>query len=311
MTVTQPRQATRNTGTPVRHPVVVGIAGLTRAAALRGRMAEFAAAESKSTWLTLLLLPSPRRRDGRPALARVLAATYAALGLLLMAAIGTSVPGYSPARSAWTGLYAVVVVALLCLASAIPHRPVRTALGLVSGGLFGWAAHASRTGDLGGRRWFVLSPFLFAAILIRGLVEDPLHLFDSGIGAGDGRHPAARHHGRSCPLGPRPTLEPERQSDSRTGHPGRLATDRYRSGRAVGHGADKCLDRPALRRSARRAGARSIDTQQLTPGSWNRLDRAVSRADLIPPRLDGRRPASLAGRTRDTDGSSNSSGEQR
>ena len=56
--------------------------------------------------------------------------------------------------------------------------------GLLIGALLGWSEHLRRTG---GRPWWrllVLSPFLFAAILVRGLIEDPATMFEGGIAAG-------------------------------------------------------------------------------------------------------------------------------
>jgi hypothetical protein len=54
----------------------------------------------------------------------------------------------------------------------------------VAGGLLGRAEYARRRGGTTGWRWLTLSPFLVAAILLRGLVEDPAHLFSGGIGLG-------------------------------------------------------------------------------------------------------------------------------
>ncbi len=54
--------------------------------------------------------------------------------------------------------------------------------GLLVGCLLGWAEWLRRTGRP--MRLLAFSPFLFAAILVRGLVEDPAGMFDDGIGAG-------------------------------------------------------------------------------------------------------------------------------
>ena len=56
--------------------------------------------------------------------------------------------------------------------------------GALIGALLGWSEHLRRTG--GRPRWHLLalSPLLFAAILVRGLIEDPTTMFEGGIGAG-------------------------------------------------------------------------------------------------------------------------------
>jgi hypothetical protein len=60
--------------------------------------------------------------------------------------------------------------------------------GLLIGCLLGWAEWLRRTGRP--RRLLALSPFLFAAILVRGLIEDPTGMFADGIGAGTVAIPA-------------------------------------------------------------------------------------------------------------------------
>jgi hypothetical protein len=56
--------------------------------------------------------------------------------------------------------------------------------GLLIGALLGWAEYLRRTGGRPHWRWLVLSPLLFAAILVQGLIEDPSGMFEGGIGAG-------------------------------------------------------------------------------------------------------------------------------
>lgn len=57
--------------------------------------------------------------------------------------------------------------------------------GVVAGGLLGWAFHLWRCGGPPRARWLVLSPFLFAALLVPPLVTlDFGNLFPGGIGAG-------------------------------------------------------------------------------------------------------------------------------
>jgi len=160
----------------------------------------------------------------------VLAAAFAVLGLLGMIGLGSMSGPLSSARGAWVGIYGLILVLLLCLASALPYPTVRPALqssafvavgvavGLawacalrafmaevagtestvdwtntfgfvllpagVAGGLLGWAEYARRRGGAPGWRWLALSPFLLAAVLLRGLIEDPAHLFSGGIGLG-------------------------------------------------------------------------------------------------------------------------------
>lgn len=62
--------------------------------------------------------------------------------------------------------------------------------GLLIGALLGLAEHYRRTGGRRHWRWLVLSPFLFAAVLVEGLVTDPANLFAGGIGAGTVAIPA-------------------------------------------------------------------------------------------------------------------------
>lgn len=52
------------------------------------------------------------------------------------------------------------------------------------GALLGWAELLRRTGGRPHWRLLVLSPFLFAAILVEGLIEDPTTMFEGGIGLG-------------------------------------------------------------------------------------------------------------------------------
>jgi hypothetical protein len=56
--------------------------------------------------------------------------------------------------------------------------------GMLIGALLGLAEFVRRTG--GRPRWHLLalSPLLFAAILVAGLIEEPTHMFEGGIGAG-------------------------------------------------------------------------------------------------------------------------------
>jgi peptidoglycan/LPS O-acetylase OafA/YrhL len=56
--------------------------------------------------------------------------------------------------------------------------------GMLIGALLGLAEYIRRSG--GRPRWHLLalSPLLFAAILVAGLIEDPTHMFEGGIGAG-------------------------------------------------------------------------------------------------------------------------------
>ena len=57
--------------------------------------------------------------------------------------------------------------------------------GVVVGGLLGWAFYLRRFGGPPRARWLVLSPFLFAALLLPPLVTlDFDNLFPGGIGAG-------------------------------------------------------------------------------------------------------------------------------
>jgi hypothetical protein len=56
--------------------------------------------------------------------------------------------------------------------------------GALIGALLGWAEHLRRTGGRSRWRLLALSPFLFAAVLVRGLVEDPTTMFEGGVGAG-------------------------------------------------------------------------------------------------------------------------------
>lgn len=166
----------------------------------------------------------------RWSMARILCAVSALLVLLLLGAIGGMAGSLTSPRGAWVSLMGLVFVLLLCLASVLPHPPVRPPLGarsyvtvgalcglawacalrsfmaevagdesgvdwvntfgfillpgLLIGGLLGWAEYARRTGGRPHWRLLVLSPFLFAAILVRGLIEDPTHMFEGGIGAG-------------------------------------------------------------------------------------------------------------------------------
>jgi hypothetical protein len=55
---------------------------------------------------------------------------------------------------------------------------------LLPGLLIGWAEYLRRTGGRPRWRLLALSPLLLAAILVRGLIEDPTHMFEGGIGAG-------------------------------------------------------------------------------------------------------------------------------
>jgi hypothetical protein len=64
------------------------------------------------------------------------------------------------------------------------HVRVHPAPGLLIGALLGWAEYLRRTGGRPRWRLLVLSPLLFAAILVRGLIEDPTTMFEGGIGAG-------------------------------------------------------------------------------------------------------------------------------
>lgn len=56
--------------------------------------------------------------------------------------------------------------------------------GALIGALLGWAEHLRRTGGRPRWRLLALAPLLFAAILVRGLIEDPTTMFGDGIGAG-------------------------------------------------------------------------------------------------------------------------------
>lgn len=56
--------------------------------------------------------------------------------------------------------------------------------GTVAGALLGLAEYYRRNGGRRHWRWLTLSPFLFAAILIQGLIEDPSTMFTGGVGAG-------------------------------------------------------------------------------------------------------------------------------
>jgi hypothetical protein len=56
--------------------------------------------------------------------------------------------------------------------------------GTLIGALLGWAEFLRRTGGRPHWRWLTLAPLLFAAILVRGLIEDPTRMFEGGIGAG-------------------------------------------------------------------------------------------------------------------------------
>ncbi|TDD25646.1 hypothetical protein E1218_14385 [Kribbella turkmenica] len=52
--------------------------------------------------------------------------------------------------------------------------------GVLTGGLLGWAEHLRRTGGRPHRRWLLLSPLLFTALL----APDPLGVLESGLGGG-------------------------------------------------------------------------------------------------------------------------------
>jgi hypothetical protein len=56
--------------------------------------------------------------------------------------------------------------------------------GVVVGAVLGLAEHHRRTGGRRHGRWLAAAPFLFAAVLVGGLVQDPSTVFDGGIGAG-------------------------------------------------------------------------------------------------------------------------------
>jgi hypothetical protein len=55
--------------------------------------------------------------------------------------------------------------------------------GVVVGGLLGLADHRRRTGSIRGRRWLVMSPLLFAAIVFSH-PTDILGIFEDGVGGG-------------------------------------------------------------------------------------------------------------------------------
>jgi hypothetical protein len=77
-------------------------------------------------------------------IARATCALVAALGLLVLGAMGTIAAPISTARGAWVCLYGLTLVMLLCLASVLPHQPVRRPSGPVS-----WVA----LGALSGLAW--------------------------------------------------------------------------------------------------------------------------------------------------------------
>jgi hypothetical protein len=56
--------------------------------------------------------------------------------------------------------------------------------GMLIGALLGWAEYLRRTGGRPHWRLLTLAPFLFTAVLVRGLIEDPAHMFQGGIGVG-------------------------------------------------------------------------------------------------------------------------------
>lgn len=56
--------------------------------------------------------------------------------------------------------------------------------GAVAGSLLGLAEHWRRTGGQRHWRWLTLAPFLFAAVLVQGVIEDPSSMFADGVGAG-------------------------------------------------------------------------------------------------------------------------------
>lgn len=166
----------------------------------------------------------------RWSLARALCTLVALSGLLMIGLMGSMAGPLSSARGAWVSLFGLSFMLLFCLASVLPHPPVRAPRGawsfaslgalcgvawagalrsfmaevagnesgvewvntwgfillpgILIGALLGWAEYLRRTGGRPRWRLLGLSPLLFAAILVRGLIEDPTHMFEGGIGAG-------------------------------------------------------------------------------------------------------------------------------
>lgn len=263
---------------------------------------------------------------------RVLTTALAVLGLLGIAGIGTMSGPWSSARGAWVSVYGLILVILLCLASALPYPAVRGALrapayvavgsavglawacalrafmaqvagaestvdwtgtfglvllpGAVIGGLLGWAEYARRSGGRPGGWWLALSPFLFAVVLLPGVVEDPArHLFTGGIGAGALAVPLLGIIGGYALSGRGPVWTRIVAGVSRPGRDDGLAAHRHACqwGIVRDDQRPRHLGRCPVRQPARHARARGVHPAAGAAGPRRSLRRRSSLRDLRRP----------------------------
>ena len=124
-------------------------------------------------WSSVLLLCLASALPHPAARSRLGGASCAALGALCGLAWACALRGFMTAVAGpasevgWAGTWGYVLLP-----------------GALAGGLLGWAEHLRRTGGRPGWRLLALSPLVMGAVLLPGLVRDPVTAFAGGLGAG-------------------------------------------------------------------------------------------------------------------------------